>query len=152
MYSRCIRTYSYVYFTNRSAVKIAQSCQIIDLSKLMSEEDMEMRWFLLSHEAQLLLIKSARRLSRGSAVSQVLCEDRLAIRSYEKKSDFDEETEATPETAQVGSLSGKVDHYACQPRKNPSQGKAHWLKSNLLSPTKVVLTDATPAATGRERS
>ena len=136
----------------RAAIKIAQSCQIIDLSKLMSEEDMEQRWFLLSHEAQLVLIRHGRRLSKGNALfqAQVLCEDRLAIRSYSKKSDFDEDTAATPKTAQaVGSLSGKVDHYACQPRKNPSQGKAHWLKSNLLSVTKVGVTEPTTTATGK---
>ena len=104
---------------------------------------MERRWFLLSHEAQLVLIKHGRRKSLGAlSQAQVLCEDRLAIRSYSKKSDFDEETAATPKTAQaVGSLSGKVDHYACQPRKNPSQGKAHWLKINLLSALKSVVIE-----------
>ena len=128
--------------TLRSALKLAQSCQIIDLTKLMSEEDMERRWFLLSHEAQLIMIKQGRKMS----ATQVLCEDRLAIRSYgerrgRRKSNFDEERKSEEwlakrgeqeAAAAVGSLSGKVEAYVCKPRKNPSLGKSHWLKNSFL--------------------
>lgn len=130
--------------TLRSALKLAQSCQIIDLTKLMSEGDMERRWFLLSHEAQLILIKQGRKMSKGQVTTQVLCEDRLAIRSYggerRRKSNFDEDRNSEEwlakrgeQEAAVGSLSGKVDGaYVCKPRKNPSLGKSHWLKDSFL--------------------
>ena len=104
------------------------------------------------------MIKQSRKLSKGP--TQVLCEDRLAIRTYgssltaRKKSNFDEESVKEPKTGNaqgVGSLSGKVDHYVCAPRKNPSQGKAHWLKSNLLSKPKVEVASVqeTMSATGK---
>ena len=129
--------------TLRSALKLAQSCQIIDLTKLMSEEDMERRWFLLSHEAQLMLIKQGRKMSKGP--TQVLCEDRLAIRSYgRRKSNFDEQRNSSSEEwhqAPVGSLSGKVEDYVCKPRKNPSLGKSHWLKNSFGFPSKAVTTE-----------
>lgn len=93
---------------------MAQTCQIIDMSHLISEKNQAKRWFLLPSEAKDVMSKKGQS-------GRPVCADRLAIRIYGMASSED--------PGKVGTLTGRGDYSHLDVPNVTIQGKGLWLKN-----------------------